>query len=94
MNYDEAKLYLEHTSYDDFNLEEHQINNRLDAIKTILKENQQLKIQITAREEEYRKLEDNWNKLKEYVEKGYNNGERIDTKEIKDKMRELETRCK
>lgn len=38
------------------------------------------------------KLEDSWNKLKEYVEKAYNNGERIDTKEIKDKMRELESR--
>ena len=31
------------------------------------KENQQLKIQISAREKEYKKLEDNWNKLKEYV---------------------------
>lgn len=28
-------------------------------------ENKQLKIQISAREEEYKKLEDNWNKLKE-----------------------------
>lgn len=30
-------------------------------------EKQQLKIQISAREEEYRKLEENWNKLKEYI---------------------------
>lgn len=30
-------------------------------------EKQQLKIQISAREEEYRKLEENWNKLKEWV---------------------------
>lgn len=29
-------------------------------------ENQQLKIQISAREENYKKLEDNWNKLKEH----------------------------
>lgn len=28
-----------------------------------------LKIQISAREEEYKKLEDNWNKLKEYIDK-------------------------
>ena len=28
-----------------------------------------LKIQISAREEEYKKLEDNWNKLKEWLEK-------------------------
>lgn len=33
----------------------------------LVKENQQLKIQISAREEEYRKLEENWNKLKEWV---------------------------
>lgn len=33
----------------------------------LLKENQQLKIQISAREEEYKKLEDNWNKLKKYI---------------------------
>lgn len=45
MKYDEAKLYLEHTSYDDFNLEEHQINNRLEAIKVVLEENERLKRQ-------------------------------------------------
>ena len=37
---------------------------RLDVLE---EENQQLKIQISAREKEYKKLEDNWNKLKEYV---------------------------
>lgn len=31
------------------------------------KENEQLKIQISAREEEYRKLEDNWNKLRKWI---------------------------
>ena len=92
MNYDEAKLYLEHTSYDDFNLEEHQINNRLDAIKTILKENQQLK--------------DNWKQLKEYVEetkikefektfgkrynKTFTQAEIVICNMIKNKMKELE----
>ena len=92
MNYDEAKLYLEHTSYDDFNLEEHQINNRLDAIKTILKENQQLK--------------GNWKQLKEYVEetkikefektfgkrynKTFTQAEIVICNMIKNKMKELE----
>lgn len=46
MKYDEAKLYLEHTSYNDFNLEEHQINNRLEAIKVVLEENERLKRQL------------------------------------------------
>ena len=65
------------------------------------KENQQLNEDIKVlfkencnKEEVIKRCEDNWNKLKEYVEKAYNNGERIDTKEIKDKMRELESRCK
>lgn len=34
------------------------------CIDELQQENQQLKIQISAREEVYRKLEDNWNKLK------------------------------
>ena len=46
MKYDEAKLYLEHTSYDDFKLEDWQIENRLKAIKVILKENKKLKKQL------------------------------------------------
>lgn len=37
--------------------------------KELCRENKQFKIQISAREEEYKKLEDNWNKLKEYIEK-------------------------
>lgn len=36
-------------------------------LKSNIEENQQLKIQISAREEEYKKLEDNWNKLKKYI---------------------------
>ena len=36
-------------------------------LNCLRQEKQQLKIQISAREEEYRKLEDNWNKLKEWV---------------------------
>lgn len=75
-----------------------------DLIIELSKENQQLKIQISAREEEYRKLEDNWNKLKEYIDiKLYNVeylqklcGCRIDDvnhlmlKIIKNKIKELE----
>lgn len=41
----------------------------LDMNSAYAKENQQLKIQISAREKEYRKLENNWNKLKEYINK-------------------------
>lgn len=37
------------------------------CLDLLIKENQQLKIQISAREEEYRKLEENWNELKEWV---------------------------
>lgn len=36
-------------------------------LNCLQQENQQLKIQISAREEEYRKLEENWNELKEWV---------------------------
>ena len=43
MTREEAILYLEHTSGDDFNLEEQQIQNRLNAIQFLLKENQELK---------------------------------------------------
>lgn len=70
----------------------------------LVKENQQLKIQISAREEEYKKLEDNWNKLKELIDvKLYNTeylkklcGCKIDDvnhlilKIIKNEMQELE----
>lgn len=41
----------------------------LKFIEDLQQENQQLRIQISAREEVYRKLEDNWNKLKEYIDK-------------------------
>ena len=42
MTREEAILYLEHTGSDDFNLEEHQIQNRLNAIQFLLKENKKL----------------------------------------------------
>lgn len=42
MRIEEAKLYLEHTSKDDFNLEEWQKKNRYQAIQVILKEIERL----------------------------------------------------
>lgn len=63
MTREEAILYLEHTSSDDFNLEEHQIQNRLNAIQFLLKENQELKSQLAGTthcfdEEEHNKLKE------------------------------------
>lgn len=42
MNIEEARLYLEHTSKEDFNLEEHQKENRYQAIQVVLKEIERL----------------------------------------------------
>lgn len=72
MTREEAIIYLEHTGSDDFNLEEHQIQNRLNAIQFLLKENQELKSQLAGTtfcydEEEHRKLENNWNELKRWL---------------------------
>lgn len=60
-------------------------------------ENEKLKIQISAREEEYKKLEDNWNKLKEIIKKkfiaqgGFTSYEWNDLlNDLLDKMQELE----
>lgn len=69
--------------------------------KKLQQENEQLKIQISAREEKYSKLENNWNKLKKWLEKEL--GDRINPNKDKwltgvydayretiDKMQELE----
>ena len=66
--------------------------------KQLQQENKQLKIQISAREEVCNRLESNWNKLKEWVNKHYdyymNNedyiGGRLCFTDMKDKMQELE----
>jgi predicted DNA-binding protein YlxM (UPF0122 family) len=42
VNIEEARLYLEHTSKDDFNLEEWQKENRYQAIQVVLKEIERL----------------------------------------------------
>lgn len=61
--------------------------------------NKQLKIQISAREEEYIKLENNWNELKEWIIevfclyiKDVNANSNITR--IINKMNKLESRCK
>lgn len=127
MTREEAILYLEHISSDDFNLEEHQIQNRLNAIQFLLKENKKLKEQLLVaqtNEETFRlemeditralgitedtlfddvkayarSLKDNWNKLKEWVDKCYDYytnekdyiGGRLCFTDMKNKMQELE----
>ena len=61
---------------------------------SLKQENQQLKIQISAREEEYKKLEDNWNKLKEWASNFYNSEEvgwaGFGTRYTLEKIQELE----
>lgn len=43
MSEETAIMLLEHTGYDDFNLEDHQIIGRLHAIKVLINKNKQLK---------------------------------------------------
>lgn len=62
MTREEAILYLEHTSSDDFNLEEQQIQNRLNAIQFLLKENQELR-------DKCNKLEQQCKNQKEVIDK-------------------------
>ncbi len=81
-NYDNSHLY-----YKGFDL------GNLKEITNSRQENQQLKIQISAGEEEYRKLENNWNKLKGFIineipEEEFVNNEYYVS--ILDKMVELE----
>lgn len=58
--------YSEDKMYENYSNE---VERMQKCINELLQENKQLKIQISAREEVYRKLEDNWNKLKEYIKK-------------------------
>lgn len=68
MDVEEAVLLLEHTGYDDFNLLEHQIKGRLEAIQVILKENQELKKQFEVGEQQYNDLVEGKEKLKEQLD--------------------------
>jgi len=52
VNIEEARLYLEHTSKEDFNLEEHQKENRYQAIQVVLKEIERLN-NIISKVKEY-----------------------------------------
>lgn len=47
-------------------------------------------ILLKANVEENKQLKENWNKLKKLLNQKYYNGERIDIKDILDKMQELE----
>lgn len=62
--YKEEDVYSinRYLSLKDFNY----ISNKYQELQ---KENKQLKIQISAREEVCNRLENNWNKLKEYIDK-------------------------
>ena len=64
------------------------------CIDELQQENKQLKIQISAREEVCNRLENNWNKLKEYIRKNiiYDDvGMKIlDSSPLEDYMQELE----
>ena len=83
MTREEAILYLEHTSGDDFNLEEHQIQNRLNAIQFLLEENQKLKKQLkNYKKLGFEHLNDKCNKLENQQ------------KEFINKIKELETKLK
>ncbi len=90
----------------DFELDVIDWNSLLEYINELQQENKQLKIQISAREEVCNRLENNWNKLKEYIketklkefEKSYSKrygktftqAELIVCNMILDKMQELE----
>lgn len=68
----------------------------LDTLNNYVKlqqENQQLKIQVSSREEVCNRLESNWNKLKKYIKTEIPEDVFIDTEwfvSILDKMQELE----
>lgn len=65
--------------------------NAVADYETAMSENQQLKIQISAREEVCNKLENNWNTLWQYILEKDNRGyEKVYTEDILDKMQELE----
>lgn len=65
------------------------INNLIVERNTLIQENQQLKIQISAREEVCNRLENNWNKLKEWLNNFHKLSE-FKQWEIVNKMQEIE----
>lgn len=88
----EEEFIIKFYSCDD---EEQFLKDVYHNLNCLRQENKQLKIQISAREEEYRKLEENWNKLKEYLHNQIPTDKTVLTKHIKifellDKMQEIE----
>jgi len=76
VNIEEARLYLEHTSKEDFNLEEHQKENRYQAIQVVLKEierlkkeNKHLNLQLDRALKDYEELQIKIDKSIEYIKK-------------------------
>ena len=81
-------------------LSEEEVKDVQKAIKELQKELEEYKNPIRYFKyanknvvDENKKLKDNWNKLKKLFYQKYYNGERIDTKDILDKMQELEQGC-
>lgn len=80
-----------------FNVVDYAIKLEKYTIK-LQQENKQLKIQISAREEVCKRLESNWNKLKEWVNKHYDYymneedyiGGRLCFGDMKNNMQEIE----
>ena len=56
MNIEEARLYLDHTSKEDFNLEEWQKENRYQAIQVVMQEIERLNSQLEEKTYLYNKL--------------------------------------
>ncbi len=93
MKTEEAIFLLEHTGYDDFNLLEHQIKGRLEAIQVILKENQKLNKDFedlrnlhSIALNELNELQKENQKYKEIIDKAI---EYIETHKRKDEFLEL-----
>lgn len=86
-----------HDDIDDLKYTLHQeqkVNYSLiENIKRLHQENKQLKEKLDYDLQwsfKYEKQVDNWNELKKLLNQKYYNGERIDIKDILDKMQELE----
>lgn len=83
--------YSEDKMYESYSSEVERMQKCIDELQ---QENKQIKIQISAREEVCNRLENNWNKLKEYIRKNiiYDDvGMKIlDSSPLEDYMQELE----
>lgn len=84
-------IYSEDKMYESYSSEVERMQKCIDELQ---QENKQIKIQISAREEVCDRLENNWNKLKEYIRKNiiYDDiGMKIlDPSSLEDYIQELE----